>query len=192
MAFFVEDNAQKIALELIAKKLDVELTLHTVGSCTIVDSLCRLMNAKGVENVFFLRDGDNQNTNEELKTAENYIHLKKYCIQNYFLDASILSKINTLNLNVPEVKKIIKDCIKEYKDKKNNNIAYIKLAELDLDFPEEVLDTYNAANIMKTMPSKLGLKNYTELFEKFIDQAQADSKLKDIFEEITSNLESAC
>jgi predicted ATPase len=185
--FFVEDKAHELVVNSLAIKLSKEIGITVLGDCQKVDSVAKIMAKERVNKAFFLRDGDNQNTEKELLSNNNYIRLKKYCIQNYFFNTEILSKISTPNINSDEVKSRIKKCIQSL-TKSNRNISYITLAKESIDFPDEVLDTFDCSNILGTLSKDIGLKDENDLIKKYIDEAHSQSMLNEIFSEITNKI----
>lgn len=93
--FFVEDRAHEIAIKAIAKCLEVAVVVTACGSSSNVKSMYRLSKADGGwRNCWFVVDGDNQG-NSYPGEAE-FVHLDRYCIQNYFVDADIVASLTSL------------------------------------------------------------------------------------------------
>lgn len=180
--FFVEDEAHEKVITELAKATDKDFGAIKLGNCSAVESFCRAAQKEKINNAFFLVDGDNQNPPKDLKDVSDFIHLKKYCIQNYFLETSILSEISTSQIDETQIKQKIKESIAEL-NSDSKILVFKKMAELT-DIPDEVMDTFDASKIMDNLASKLGLTNFETLTEKFIERAKEKDSLNTIFAEI--------
>jgi len=181
--FFVEDEAQKMfvnELAIILKK-DVE-TIPCRGKPNVT-SLFNALKGTQEKNIYFLVDGDNQGCNI---IDDRYVSLKKYCIENYLLDANLLSL--SFNTTEEDIKMKIIECIKEMPGDQNF-IVFKKLADLASSFPFDVLDTMNGKGLIKKLTTKYS-KNEEELVKTYIKLANEKEKIDSIFGEITIKLKS--
>lgn len=180
--FFVEDEAHIKVITELAKATSKDLGAIKLGNCSAVQSFCKASQKEQIQNAYFLVDGDNQNPPQDLKDVSNFIHLKKYCIQNYFLDTSILSEISNPQIDETQIKQKIKESIASLNSDKNM-IVFKKLAEI-ADIPNEILDTFDASKITDSLAVKIGLTNFDTLAEKFIEKAKEKDILNTVFGEI--------
>ena len=119
---YVEDLGHQTVLKAICEKLNLDVEILVGGNCEKVKILSRAFKDRGIENVYFLIDGDNKplTTDEKRELHPNTIQLEKYCLENYLLnpallqlykqqdwDAVITSFINTINVRAtPAIKPI--------------------------------------------------------------------------------------
>ena len=113
----------------LAKATSKDLGAIKLGNCSAVQGFCKAAQKEQIQNVYFLVDGDNQNTPQDLKDVSNFIHLKKYCIQNYFLDISILSEISNPKIDEAGIKQKIRESITSL-NSDSKILVFKKLAEL--------------------------------------------------------------
>lgn len=180
--FFVEDEAHIKVITELAKATSKDLGAIKLGNCSAVQSFCKAAQKEKIQNAYFLVDGDNQNPPQDLKDVSNFIHLKKYCIQNYFLDTSILSEISNPKIDEKQIKQKIKESITSL-NSDSKILVFKKLAEL-AEIPSEILDTFDASKIIDSLATKIGLTNFDTLAEKFIEKAKEKNTLDTIFGEI--------
>lgn len=183
--FFVEDDAHVKVIKELSKVTEKDLGAIKLGGSSAVCSFCRAAEAGNIQNAYFLVDGDNQGAPKDLKNNSNYIHLQKYCIQNYLLDTSILSEISKIDCS--QIKQKIKKCITDLScDSKT--LVFKKLAEVT-EIPDAVLDTFDASKIIDSLAIQIGLTNFRTLVEKFIAKAKEKGNLETIFGEILSKVD---
>jgi len=178
--FFVEDDAHEKTLKTLADVLNKNIEIIKLGNSSNIKSFCRLSKTQSMKNVYFLIDGDNQGVDKDLKEEESLIHLKKYCIENYFLDPKILSEISKNSLTEEQAREKINFCIKGMKD--NKFLAFTKLAENSI-ITEEILDIFDASKILDSLSEEVGFSNKYLLIEAFIRSLNSDQLM--IFQEIT-------
>ncbi len=174
---FVEDPTHKLFLDEVALSLGKSVEVVICGSKSNVKSLYLLMKDSGQNNIYFIVDGDNEGCNI---SDQRFISLKKYCIENYIFDPSILAKISTKTED--EVKQLIVDSIKEINQDKHS-LVYKKLAEVANSFPFEVIDTYSGKDLLRIFSSKLS-RTSDQLIKDFILTAKSDDKVNTVFSEI--------
>src|SRR5207249_1255801 len=72
--FFVEDKRSEKVVKTIAQQLGKKVVVDEAGNSENVKRIFRLARAQGnLENGYFLVDGDNKGTDEELKTESHFI-----------------------------------------------------------------------------------------------------------------------
>jgi predicted ATPase len=180
--FYVEDELQKRVLEFLRDHLSKKFFTFVVNGRPNVQNLCRYLTSEGYKYAYFVADSDNQGVPKELEKNSQYIQLRKYCIENYFLNYFILAKV--ANKTEKEIKNIIREAIKNSPEDQHTK-SFKKLAEIS-DVPSEVLDTYNAKRIIETVSKFLGLNSSTDLIDKFLKKCVEENKVEEIFEEIAS------
>lgn len=138
---------------------------------------------QGLSNNYFLIDGDNEGFPSEFSGYSNLIKLSKYCIENYLLDYRLLSIVS--GKTEDEVKTVINDIIKSKNDKKYK--PFKTLAESNLIIENvDLLDTFDASCLFSDVRlyTNLGLSNLDNLIDAFIDKANDEGVLSDVFSEI--------
>jgi len=177
--FFVEDVKHKEILIRIIEKINKEnleqIDIVKMGCKSRVEDLYKIVKEKKeINNIYFLIDGDNQNS--EFKDEKNFIQLSKYCVENYLFYTEIMKKI--LNKTKKEIEKYVADLVKKNLDKKDflskkiinitkdNNIiklldifdmskAYKKLEKKETKYIEKFFNQVNNKNIYKIFDKKL-------------------------------------
>ncbi len=182
LTFFVEDEMQKNFVAGLAKALNKEVEIIVCRNKSNVKTMFELLKSSRSSNVYFLIDGDNEGP---AIIDDNFIVLKKYCIENYLFDTDILSKI--FGVTEEEVKVKIVNCVKDLSH--STLLVYKKLADNVSPFPFEVLDTLDGSKISNKLASQFS-KTINEIIEPYITTAQTERKLDTIFGEITMKLKS--
>ncbi|MFA6662372.1 MAG: AAA family ATPase [Bacilli bacterium] len=179
--FFVEDTMQKMFVEELANTLEKEVEVIICGSKDNVTSLYKLFQKTGVNNSYFLVDGDNEGCNI---SDDRYIKLKKYCIENYLLNPYLLSKV--LNISEEDIKEKMLSCISELP--RNKHLAILKkLVEIADPFPFDILDNVKGKDIIEKLVKKYE-KTKEDLVKPYVELAQKEGKINDMFDEITSKM----
>ncbi len=180
--FYVEDEPQKKVLEFLKNHFSKDFSIFVVNGRPNVQNLCRYLTNEGYKNAYFLADGDNQGIPKELEKNNQYIQLKKYSIENYFLNFTILAK--TTNKTEEDIKNAIKEAIKTSPEDQHTK-SFKSLAEVS-DIPDEVLDTYNAKKIIEVVSQSLNLNSGSNLMDKFLEKCKEENEIEEIFREIIS------
>ena len=123
--FFVEDSTQVSVIQEIANALGVEITVTQCGTSANVRSLYRYSKLEPAwQNSYFVEDGDNEGT--PFPGEENFIHLDKYCIENYLLDIDIAQGISQKSSDA--LRQLLIDSILDNRDtifKKNRFFEFL-------------------------------------------------------------------
>ena len=184
--FFTEDAAHQVAIESICEVLEKNVAVIKVsGGSSVVKNLCRAMRRYGGGNSLFLVDGDNQELDEDLRGYDKIIHLKKYCIENYFLDVAVLKSMHS-EWDETRTKECIETIVKDM-PRDSRNLVYIRLAEQGL-LDEEVLDTFDASRILDKIAETFGTGNKREFMRQYIQKAQDAGRMQDLFGEIVAKV----
>lgn len=178
----IEDDSHRVVIEELAEIHKKKVGTNIVGGSGNVKSLCKAMDKENVESAFFMVDGDNVATDKDLKGNSKFIHLKKYCIENYFLEAEILSELSTVNKTKDEIELIIKNAVKSIPSD-SKSIVYKTLAENDL-LQQDIMDTFDASKILEKISRDLGFTSKYDLMRPYIKKANEKGVLKTIFGEI--------
>ncbi|MCZ6680864.1 MAG: AAA family ATPase [Candidatus Poribacteria bacterium] len=183
--FYVEDNGQRHVVEFLANHLSKDVFVSIAGNRDNVKSLCRYITREGSKNAYFLIDGDNMELDKDLRGNERFIHLQKYSIENYFLKPAILAKI--ADTTEEEMRSLIREKVKEASiDTKT--LVFRKLADI-AEIPEEILDTYNAKNIIGQVATSVGQHSPANLMDEYLKTCAEENVLEDIFSEITEKIQ---
>jgi len=164
VTFLVEDDRHVEVIETIAKVLNSDVACQSCGSSSIVRSMYRLSLSQGEwANCFFIEDGDNEGS--PVPSAKQFIHLDKYCIENYLLDIGTAAKV----VKQPEetVKNAMLNAIKANKNRilKRNKF---------FDFFAFVFDNLNTSNINE---SSMAVLDGSTIFESFLTELKISPSL---------------
>jgi predicted ATPase len=153
--FVVEDDGHVEVIETIAKVLNRDVTCGSCGSCSNVRSLYKLSLLEGGwANCFFVTDGDNEGN--PFPGAKQFIHLDKYCIENYLLDIGTAAKV--AKKTEEAVKDALLNAIKKNKDKMIRKNKFF-------EFFAFVFDHLNTSNIDE---SSITVLDGSTIFEDFL------------------------
>ncbi|MBU0614019.1 ATP-binding protein [Patescibacteria group bacterium] len=180
---YVEDNSHKLILDKIKELKNVDIEFVKEGSCENVKRLSKAFKKLNIENVYFLVDNDNKPIATADLTSEyaNLIQLKKYCIENYFLNEEILNEIDKRSVKTRTIKQLIEESIKEVNEPSFK--SYKKLIENNL-LDTEMLDFIDSSKIIETFRGKLGFSEKKTFFEEYLIKANEKGLLDTIFSEI--------
>jgi len=180
--FFVEDDQHKLFVSEIANVLDKDLEVIVCGNKAAVKTMFEMLKNSTPGKAYFLIDGDN----EGVKIIDDrFVHLQKYCIENYLFDPYILSKIFSIDEN--DVRQKIIECVKELTHQ--NLLVYRKVAEHVTPFPFEILDTLDCSKISEKLAQKFSKKTH-EIISPYIKTAYTEGRLDSIFGELTVKIKS--
>jgi len=157
VTFFVEDARHVEVIETIAKVLKSEVACQICGSSSSVRSMYKLSLSQGEwANCFFVEDGDNEGN--PFPEVKQFIHLNKYCIENYLLDIGTAAKV------VKKQKETVKNAVlNAIKANKNRILKRNKFFEF-FDF---VFDNLNTSNISE---SSMAVLDGSTIFESFLTE----------------------
>ncbi|MHC4662225.1 MAG: AAA family ATPase [Planctomycetota bacterium] len=178
--FIVEDQAHEDVIKSLAEQLETEILVSQCGNSGNVRSLYRLSKKEGGwQNCYFVVDGDNEGNPHP--NEQSFIHLEKYCIENYLFDIDLASKIS--GKSEEEVKKAISDSITANARKilKNNRFFEFLLASLNVeDITPERLATLDACMIFQSFLNIIGM-NFAEYIRKYIVACIKEERLDSVF-----------
>ncbi|MFO7889764.1 MAG: AAA family ATPase [bacterium] len=180
--FFVEDDSHKEIIEIISDHLGSKIYISKAGNSPNVKSLFRLSKAEGGwANSFFVIDGDNQGN--PYPNENDFIHLEKYCLENYLLNIKLL--MTSEKKKKGEIQEIILDAIKNNKAKilkKNKYFEFLVDRLKKSDIQQESIDRLDASEILNSVLMKLG-KSRKQLTQDLLSSAKTDNQLYKLFPE---------
>lgn len=181
---YFEDSSHKHILSKIKEVLNLSLDIpEKLGSCSEVEKFSKAMKNLKIENAYFVIDNDNRKI-KNFSDYLNLIQLDKYCIENYFLDESILADIDKRTDKTKPVKDLIKESINQVN---KPNFAIIKeLIKKDIDLTSEVLDRIDASEFIKQLAMSLGYSKKEELFDAYIMKLNEKGLLEEHFKALDS------
>lgn len=178
--FFVEDESHRNVIEALSRVIGNKVLISECGNSSNVKSLYKHAKSEGGwENAIFLIDGDNEGNS--FPGDKQFIHLDKYCIENYLLDLDIAAKVAAKSEE--DVRQNILDAILENRRKILNKNKYFDflLDRLKLeDITPSFLEKLDASIIFPIYLSKIGL-GFIDYTHKYVSICQSESKLKEIF-----------
>jgi len=153
---YVEDNAAKIVLNSICKKLGLDVDIEIAGDCQKVKNLSKAFKNLQIENVYFLIDGDNKplTTLEKVELHKNTFQLSKYCIENYLLDQNILNLYRNQNWEPS-----LQSYINNISVKSNPAIKPVQIALANGTAVSDIIDFIDGSEIFKRLAEAEGKKD---------------------------------
>lgn len=175
--FFVEDRAHEIVIKAIAKSLSVDVVVTTCGNSTNVKSMYRLSKADGGwRNCWFVVDGDNQGNSYPREAA--FVHLDRYCIQNYCIDAETVGAV--CSLSADQVKEKLLSAIVTSGDRllrQNARFFGFLLKELTVDdVTPERLAGLDVSEVFEAFLAALGQTDEVTFVEAFVEHALSGTR----------------
>jgi hypothetical protein len=180
--FFVEDEHHKDVIETLAHFQGRKVAVSICGNSPNIKSLYKLSKTEGGwDNAFFLTDGDNEGN--PFPGEAQFIHLDKYCIENYLLDLDIATKI--LGKTRAELSSLLLNSILDCRNKifaKNKYLEFLldRLTLEDIDSP--FLGKLDASIIFPTFLRKIGM-TFLNYVNQYISLCQRENKLNPILPE---------
>jgi predicted ATPase len=180
--FYVEDSIHNQVVEYLAKHYKKDVHVAVAKNKTNVENLCRYFKSEGLDNAFFLVDGDNEGVGKEFRNNNNYIKLEKYSLENYFLKIDILTKLSGKSKSI--VNKSIEQSVLGVNEHKHIKV-FKKLASSS-ELSEDIMDTYDASRILLSVSKKLNIgKTKAAFIRKYLDLTVNENRLEIIFHELT-------
>lgn len=173
LTFVIEDSTQEQVVKAIAKSLGKELQTNVLGNSSQVEAFFKSVKANGmIANAYFLIDGDNRA--RQYPKEPNFIHLEKYCIENYLLDFEICAEIS--KKGPQQICSIILEIVKQYAKGRDSllNLLFNRLSEDDIT--DESLKYVNGKLILEVLLQKLKIKE-SDFIDKYVAKCQEKSKL---------------
>jgi ABC-type cobalamin/Fe3+-siderophores transport system ATPase subunit len=182
---FVEDKSHEIVANTIAELKNKSIDIRIENGRSNVIKLFKVLSNEDVQNCAFLIDQDNDPVEPELTSDRRFTQLKKYCIENYFFDASLLSMIaHSANPNIEElIKASIKAC------NKASFKVFHQLIDLgSFHVESSLMDTLDGSEVLKKLAERLGYNKHYDLMKKYLEEAHHQGRLDELFAEITEIL----
>jgi hypothetical protein len=179
--FFVEDKTHKETLQILADKLSATIAIVEAGDSPNVKTIYKLSKSapSGWSNSYFIIDNDNMGN--PYPTDPLFIHLDKYCIENYFLQIDILQKI--INRTEAETKELLLQIIRS---KRNNILKFNKYLSFVFDrictddIIQSAIDRFDGSEILPPLLKEAGMDAST-FMHKYLELVIADNRLELIF-----------
>jgi hypothetical protein len=180
---FVEDKSHEIVIKTIAELRGKSIDVRIEQSRSSVIKLFKVLHNQNIHNCVFLIDQDNDPADQELTNDPRFTQLRKYCIENYFFDVSLLLEISQVtNSNIDQ---LIRDSIKACNSAPF--AVFHKLIDLNgfaTDSP--LMDTLDGSAVLKRLAPKLGYQKHYDLMKKYLEEAHLQGRLDELFSEITT------
>lgn len=182
LTFFVEDSAQEAVVQALSSALNANVAVSACGNSPNVRSIYKRSLADGGwPNAYFLEDGDNMG--DPYPGDPRFLHLSKYCIQNYLLDFDVAATIT--GRSASDLRRTILGAILANKDKilgKNKFLDFL-MSELEADdLTETRLAKLDASLIMPDLLRELG-QTLDDYVDRYIAECIRQDKLKTVFPE---------
>lgn len=180
----VEDEAQEAVLNALRTSVNKSLEIKKLNGCSEVKKYSEVFKNLGVDNAYFLIDGDNDEVlATDLSTKYcNLIQLKKYCIENYFLDETVLASIDKRTDKSKTIKSLLEEAIKKVNKPKFK--SFKKLIENGIGLESDILDTIDASEFVKQylVPS-LNFTNRNDFFNEYLTYLKSNNLIETQFPE---------
>lgn len=184
--FFVEDASHEIVIAKLANKLSKDVGVIQLGDKSHVVGFCKATKQDPQKRILFLVDGDNQNSSQDLMEDSRFIHLNKYCIENFLLNFQVLAGL--LNSDENTARQFICDKISSVQQN-TLNLVYKRLIESDVSkLTEEILSTFQAKTIIGDVVVGLSQPDFKTFVHLYIDKADELGILDSIFPEIIAKI----
>ncbi|TET68716.1 MAG: ATP-binding protein [Candidatus Aminicenantes bacterium] len=164
VTFLVEDDMQVQVIQVIAEILKCDVACQSLGNRNNIRSLYKFSLLEGKwANCFFVEDGDNEGN--PFPGEAKFIHLDKYCVENYLLDLSTAAKV--VNQSEDFIRNAILNAIKE------NKSPMVKRNKF-FNFFTSMLDSLTISNIDESSISVLDGSTIYDSFLKELNIAPND------------------
>jgi predicted ATPase len=174
--FFVEDQAHEEVIRAIADVLNADVSVSRCGNSPNVRSLYRqAQRQSGWGNTFYLEDGDNEGN--PFPSDPNFVHLSKYCIENYLLDWHVASEIT--GKTEQELRQIILTAIMARRAaifQKNKFVEFLADLLTIEHITEEHVAKLDASVIMSDYLDKVGMAS-ADYTQAYVRQCQEGGSL---------------
>jgi predicted ATPase len=174
--FFVEDNIHALVVKEMAKQANVEILVSVAGNSENVKSLFKLSKNEGKwPNSYFIIDGDNQGN--PFPNEINFVHLDKYCMQNYLLDFNVCAEISSKTPD--EIQSGILKAIKnnQLAILNKNRFFYFLFERLkEADVTETSLVCLDASKIFPQFIRDIGFPDEEDFVKAYIKYCYISSK----------------
>jgi hypothetical protein len=178
--FWVEDKVQESVVKAIAKQEGAKVRVVVSGNVPNVRSLYkRSKEDGGWQDAYFLEDGDNQGS--PFPGEPDFIHLDKYCIENYLLDLSTAAQVT--GRSEADLQKIIFDQVQKRRDKilgKNKFLEFLFDGMQPTHLNEDRLGKLDASQIFDGYLVAIGIP-FADYIERYVGAASFSGKLESVF-----------
>lgn len=178
--FIVEDNSHENIVREISNCFDKDISVVQAGNSSTVKSFFRLAKSQGeLDFTYFVVDGDNQNLSKEFTQESHFIHLDKYCIENYLLDFKVCKSISG---NKDVVKILLEVIHNKSKALGKNPLGEFLINRLSAkDIKPSLLSNIDASEFINEFADKLGFADVNKFREKYVKYCFETSKLGKVF-----------
>lgn len=176
--FVVEDLSHVKVIQEVANCLKKNVLTLEAGNSSNVKSFFALAKSQGkLANAYFLVDGDNQGIDKNFANEPNFIHLEKYCIENYFLDFDICSAI-TKKSNRRVKKALLQTITSSTKSLAKRRLEEFLITRLRInDITQKLLEHFDASAFITKFAQEIGFSSKDKFIETYINYCHQNSKL---------------
>lgn len=178
--FFVEDRLNEQVVKAIAKAERAKIMVVVCGNAANVRSLFQRSKADGGwTGALFLEDGDNQGS--PFPSEPQFLHLEKYCIDNYLLDLRVASVATSKTED--ELKRLIHAEVMRRKDKilgRNKFLEFLIDGLKPEHLTDERLAKLDASQIMPGVLLTLG-NTFDDYVQRYVETALDMGLLDQVF-----------
>jgi len=183
VTFLVEDDMQVEVIQAIAEILKCDVACQSLGNRNNVRSMYKYSLLEGKwANCFFVEDGDNEGN--PFSGEAKFIHLDKYCVENYLLDVSTAAKV--VNQSEDFIRNAILNAIKENKSPmvKRNKFFNFFTSMLDSltisNIDESSISVLDGSTIYGSFIRKLNIAS-NDYMEKYLQILYDEKRLEVVF-----------
>jgi hypothetical protein len=177
---YVEDTAHETIIRRVAEKLGVVLSVAVCGNKSNVRSLYkRLKMDDGLDKTVFVEDGDGEGAPPF--AGESFVHLDKYCFENYLLDSRVAA--HAFAISEDEFRSLIlgKISLKRSEVLGRNKFLEFLLAQLRQEhLTEDLLSKLDASVVVPSIAASFGL-TFEDYVERYVNSANALGLLGEVF-----------
>ncbi|MDI1251710.1 AAA family ATPase [Thermomonas sp.] len=179
---FVEDSIHELIVDRISKVTGVTIATAQCGTKSNVRSLFkRSKQDGGWSNSLFIEDGDNEGAPSF--AGPDFLHLDKYCMENYLLDARVVTSL--WSISEEEFRERLFSCISNSKDKilgKNKFLEFLWGQFRSDQLTPSLLAKLDASLVLECFCKRFDV-TVTEYITNYIGQANALDLLEKVFPE---------
>lgn len=177
---FVEDKIHGLIVDKLAKTIDVSIATAQCGTKSNVRSLFkRSKQDGGWSNSLFVEDGDNEGPPPF--AGEDFLHIDKYCMENYLLDFRVIT--SRWGLPETDIKEKLFSCIDNSKEKilgKNKFLDFLWDQFRSDQLTPSLLAKLDASIVLECFCKKLD-STVSDYIASYIEEAKTLGMLEEVF-----------
>jgi predicted ATPase len=177
---FLEDSAHSVVVNALASVLGADIAITQCGPKSNVRSLYKRAKLDGGwSNSLFLEDGDNEGAPSI--AGAKFLHLDKYCIENYLLDFRVISEAWSVPVQVCVHR--LYECVASQREKilgKNRFLEFLWAQLREEHLTAELIGKLDGSLVVPCFAKKFD-QTYEDFVASYVSCAQRMELLVEIF-----------